>query len=80
MVGLEQEGLHEGGGNCLKYLKRWWNRKDGGVGGGGDKNIPFVFHLFTGYSKFTDKNISELCFDFVNFKFFLKGSSELKKA
>ena len=28
---LEQEGLREGGGNCLKYLKtRWrWNRKEG---------------------------------------------------
>ena len=21
--------LHEGGGNCLKYLKREWNRKEG---------------------------------------------------
>ena len=21
--------MREGGGNCLKYLKRWWNRKDG---------------------------------------------------
>ena len=24
-----RRGLHEGGGNCLKYLKRGWNRKDG---------------------------------------------------
>ena len=22
-------GLHEGGGNCVKYLKRGWNRKEG---------------------------------------------------
>ena len=22
-------GLHEGGGNCLKYLIRGWNRKEG---------------------------------------------------
>ena len=22
-------GLHEGGGDCLKYLKRGWNRKQG---------------------------------------------------
>ena len=29
LVGLGQEGLREGGGNCLKYLKRGWNRKDG---------------------------------------------------
>ena len=29
MVGLEQEGLREGGGNSLKYLKRGWNRKEG---------------------------------------------------
>ena len=29
MVGLEQEGLCEGGGNSLKYLKRGWNRKEG---------------------------------------------------
>ena len=30
-VRLGQEGdcLHEGGGNCLKYLKRWWNRSEG---------------------------------------------------
>ena len=21
--------MHEGGGNCLKYLKREWNRKEG---------------------------------------------------
>ena len=21
--------MHEGGGNCLKYLKRGWNRKEG---------------------------------------------------
>ena len=30
-VRLGQEGdcLHEGGGNCLKYLKRWWNRNEG---------------------------------------------------
>ena len=21
--------MHEGGGDCLKYLKRGWNRKDG---------------------------------------------------
>ena len=29
MVGLEQEGLCESGGNSLKYLKRGWNRKEG---------------------------------------------------
>ena len=29
MVGLGQEGLHKGGGNCLKYLKKGWNRKAG---------------------------------------------------
>ena len=29
LVGLGREGLCEGGGNCLKYLKRGWNRKDG---------------------------------------------------
>ena len=23
-------GLHKGGGNCLKYPKRGWNRKRGG--------------------------------------------------
>ena len=23
-------GLREGGGNCLKYLKKGWNRKEGG--------------------------------------------------
>ena len=30
-VGLGQEGgsLRESGGNCLKYLKRGWNRKEG---------------------------------------------------
>ena len=28
-VGLVQEGLREGGDNCLKYLKRRWNRKEG---------------------------------------------------
>ena len=28
-VGLGQEGLREGGGNSLKYLKNGWNRKDG---------------------------------------------------
>ena len=30
-VALGQEGscLHEGGGNCLKYLKKGWNRKKG---------------------------------------------------
>ena len=34
---LEGEGgcLREGGGDCLKYLKRWWNRKEGGKKGGG---------------------------------------------
>ena len=21
-------GLRKGGGNCLKYLKMWWNRKE----------------------------------------------------
>ena len=40
MVGLEQEGVVRGWGNCLKYLKRRWNRKEEtkilkGVGGGG---------------------------------------------
>ena len=30
-VGLRQEGcMREGGGNCLKYLKREWNRKEEG--------------------------------------------------
>ena len=31
-VGLGQEGgsLCETGGNCLKYLKRGWSRKEGG--------------------------------------------------
>ena len=29
-VGLGQEGLREGGGNCLKHLKRWWEKKRGG--------------------------------------------------
>ena len=24
-----RRGLREGGGNCVKYLKRGWNRKDG---------------------------------------------------
>ena len=24
-----RRGLHEGGGNCVKYLKRGWNRKEG---------------------------------------------------
>ena len=28
MVGLGQEGLPEGGRNCLKYLKRGWKRKE----------------------------------------------------
>ena len=30
-VGLGQErgSLHEGGENCMKYLKRWWKRKEG---------------------------------------------------
>ena len=38
-----RRGLREGRGNCLKYLKRGWNKKDGrgnkdfkrGGGGGG---------------------------------------------
>ena len=42
-VELRQEGLRVGGGNCLKYLERRWNRKKGrgnkdfkmGGGGGG---------------------------------------------
>ena len=29
MVRLGQYGLCEGGENCLKYLKRAWNRKEG---------------------------------------------------
>ena len=29
MVGLGQEGLREGGGNCVKHLKRGWKRKEG---------------------------------------------------
>ena len=29
LVRLGQEGLHEGGENCLKYLKRGWNRTEG---------------------------------------------------
>ena len=28
-VRLGQEGVVSGWGKCLKYLKRWWNRKDG---------------------------------------------------
>ena len=28
MVGLGQEGLREGGGNCVKYLKSWWNKRE----------------------------------------------------
>ena len=24
-----RRGLHEGGGNCVKHLKRGWNRKEG---------------------------------------------------
>ena len=28
-VELGQEGLRVGGGNCLKYLERRWNRKKG---------------------------------------------------
>ena len=28
-VGLGQKGLREGGGNCLKHLKRWWEKKEG---------------------------------------------------
>ena len=26
---LGRKGLREGGGNCLKYLKRGWNEKEG---------------------------------------------------
>ena len=39
-LGLGQEGgcLREGRGNCLKYLKRWWNRKKGR----GNKNFKKV--------------------------------------
>ena len=43
MVGLGQEGLREGGENCVKYPKRWWNRREGRgkkilkKAGGGDK-------------------------------------------
>ena len=29
MVGLGQEGLREGGGNCVKHLKWGWKRKEG---------------------------------------------------
>ena len=32
MVGwsdLDRKGYHEDGGNCLKYLKREWNKKEG---------------------------------------------------
>ena len=28
-VALGQEGLREGGGNCLKHLKSWWEKKEG---------------------------------------------------
>ena len=28
LVGLEQEWLREGGGNCLQHLKNRWNRKE----------------------------------------------------
>ena len=41
--------LREGGANCLKYLKRGWNRKEGtrhkdfkrGGGGGGGRGPPY---------------------------------------
>ena len=29
MVGIGRRDLGESGGNCLKYLKREWNRKEG---------------------------------------------------
>ena len=29
MFGLGQEGLREDGRNCVKYVKREWNRKKG---------------------------------------------------
>ena len=29
MFGLGQEGLREDGRNCVKYVKREWNRKEG---------------------------------------------------
>ena len=29
MVDYGKRGLREGRGNCLKYLKRVWNRKEG---------------------------------------------------
>ena len=29
LVSLGQEGFAQGWGNCLKYLKRGWNRKEG---------------------------------------------------
>ena len=29
MVGLGQKGVVRVGGNCLKYLKKGWNRKEG---------------------------------------------------
>ena len=42
MLDYGRRGLREGRGNCLKYLKRGWNKKDGrgnkdfkGGGGGG---------------------------------------------
>ena len=48
-VRLWQKGLRESGGNCLKYLIKWWNRKEGrgnkdlkkkGAGGGGGVQTP----------------------------------------
>ena len=29
MVGLGKKGVSKGGGDCLNYLKRGWNRKEG---------------------------------------------------
>ena len=29
LVGRIRRDLHEGGRNCLKYLKKWWNRTEG---------------------------------------------------
>ena len=37
--------LREGGGNCLKYLKRGWNRKEGR----GSKDLKKVGGLETPY-------------------------------
>ena len=48
--GEVRRDLREGGGNCLKYLERGWNRKEGGGGGGGGWNS------LTNYEKILPSN------------------------